>query len=124
MFPDNKLGVLPPDHPLYTAGGGEPDEISYRNFAVRNGVGKVRTPRLQGLALDGRLAVIYSREDLSVGLVGQAVDGINGYSPDTATNLMTRIINFVDGRPVPKPKTTARPGSQSATQPSEKNKKP
>ena len=30
------------------------------------------------------------------GLVGQAVDGILGYSPATATNLMARIITYAD----------------------------
>jgi len=48
--------------------------------------------------------VIYSREDLSVGLVGQAVDGIVGYSPATATSLMTRILNSV----VPLPPVTPK----------------
>ncbi|CAN5444161.1 DUF4159 domain-containing protein [soil metagenome] len=97
MYPKEKLTTLPPDHPLFTAGGGAADEISYRTFAARNGVGKTTAPRLHGVNVDGRLAVIYSREDLSVGLVGQAVDGIIGYSPDTATNLMTRILNYASG---------------------------
>jgi len=95
-FGGAKLETLPPDHPLYTAGGGAADEITYRNFAIRNGVGRTTAPRLQGITINGRLAVIYSREDLSVGMVGQAVDGIVGYSPATATALMTRIINYIN----------------------------
>ena len=38
------------------------------------------------------LAVIFSREDLSAGLVGEPVDGITGYSPASATELMTNIL--------------------------------
>jgi len=95
-FGGAKLETLPPDHPLYTAGGGAADEITYRNFAIRNGVGRTTAPRLQGITINGRLAVIYSREDLSVGMVGQAVDGIVGYSPATATALITRIINYIN----------------------------
>jgi len=38
--------------------------------------------------------VIYSREDLSVGLVGQEIDGVIGYSPATATKLMARILKY------------------------------
>ncbi|CAN5418815.1 hypothetical protein BH10PLA1_BH10PLA1_20980 [soil metagenome] len=128
MFPKEKLETLPPSHPLYVAGGGEADEILYRNFAIRNGVGRTTAPRLQGITLDGRLAVIYSREDLSVGLVGQAVDGIVGYSPATATSLMTRILNYVDGRPVPKgqaaPKSAAVPSSKPAATPDDDTAKP
>ncbi len=94
MFPDQKLETLPSDHKLYaTPVGGTADEIVYRNYAIRNGVGRTTTPRLQGITINGRLAVIYSREDLSVGLVGQAVDGIIGYSTATATKLMTRILD-------------------------------
>jgi hypothetical protein len=93
MYPTDKLQPLPADHPLY---GGEPhDEIAYRSFAIHNGVGRTNAPRLQGITLNGRLAVIYSREDLSEGLVGQSIDGILGYSPATATNLMARILNCV-----------------------------
>jgi hypothetical protein len=38
-------------------------------------------PRLRGIEIGGRLAVIFSGEDLSAGLVGNPVDGINGYAP-------------------------------------------
>ncbi len=97
IYPNDKLQLLPPDHPLFTAGGGVADKISYRNFAIHNGIGRAIMPRLQGITLNGRLAIIYSREDLSVGLVGQSVDGIIGYSPETATNLMARILKFAGG---------------------------
>jgi len=115
MFPKDKLETLAPDHALFTAGGGEADAIEYRQFARRNGVGKITTPRLQGITINNRLAVIYSREDLSVGLVGQEIDGIVGYTPEVSTALMTRILNFVDGRPVPKPKSaTTKPATAPA----------
>jgi hypothetical protein len=35
---------------------------------------------------------VFSREDLSAGLVGQDFDGILGYTPETATRLMARQI--------------------------------
>ena len=98
LFPDGKLEVLPPEHPLYSAGGGAKDEIAYRSYAIRNGVGQTTSPRLQGIQQNGRLAVIYSREDLSVGLVGQEVDGVIGYTPATATALMTRILTYAAGQ--------------------------
>ncbi len=98
VFPDGKPQLLPPEHPLFSAGGAAKDEIAYRSYAIKNGVGQTNAPRLQGITVNGRLAVIYSREDLSVGLVGQDVDGIIGYTPATATKLMTRILRFAAGK--------------------------
>jgi hypothetical protein len=118
MYPDQKLEMLPPDHALYKAGGGEPDVITYRNYAIRNGVGRTEAPRLQGITLKDRLAIIYSREDLSVGLVGQAVDGIVGYSPQTSTALMTRILhlagNLAEWKAPAKPAVPAAPAAPAA----------
>ena len=44
------------------------------------------------MKLKDRLAVIYSPEDLSVGLVGQPIDGIVGYEPRTAAALMANAL--------------------------------
>ena len=41
---------------------------------------------------------IYSKEDLSVGLVGQPVDGIIGYDPPTATTLMSKVLMYATER--------------------------
>jgi hypothetical protein len=87
------LKPIPPEHALFTAGGEKSPTIAYRAFAQRT-VGTSKSPRLQGIEQNGRLAVIYSREDLSAGLVGETMDGIIGYTPDTATALMTRIVLY------------------------------
>ena len=42
--------------------------------------------------MNGRNAIYYSREDLSGGLVGEPVDGIVGYDPDSSTAIMSGII--------------------------------
>jgi hypothetical protein len=104
IFPDGKLETLPKEHALFTAGGGTDPEYSYRTF-TRKALGRVSGPRLQGMMIKDRLAVIYSREDLSCGLVGQQVDGIVGYTPESATNLMARIIAHTVGlkQAAPKP---------------------
>jgi hypothetical protein len=65
--------------------------IGYRTFA-RSRVGLIKSAQLRGLRVQDRLAIIYSKEDLSVGLVGQPIDGVVGYDPATATELMTRIL--------------------------------
>src|SRR5205085_527831 len=65
--------------------------IEYRSFA-RARLGKADALRLKGISLRGKWAVIYSGEDLSTGLVGQQVDGVYGYSPGTATEVVRRVI--------------------------------
>ncbi|MEO6436627.1 MAG: DUF4159 domain-containing protein [Tepidisphaeraceae bacterium] len=65
--------------------------IGYRTYA-RAKLGQLKSPRLRGIKAGNQFVVIYSAEDLSVGLVGQPVDGIVGYDPETATALMRRIV--------------------------------
>jgi hypothetical protein len=87
------LKPIPPDHALYSAGGAKLDEIKFRDYAVR-AVGTAREPKLQGVEQNGRYVIVYSREDLSAGLVGQAVDGIIGYDPASATAIMTHVLSY------------------------------
>jgi hypothetical protein len=79
--------LLPADHKLFAG----LKSIGYRSYA-RTRAASTKTPQLRGITIGTRLAVVFSREDLSAGLVGQAVDGIVGYEPETATELMRRII--------------------------------
>jgi hypothetical protein len=90
------LKAIPPKHALFTAGGTAPPAIRYREFSKRV-VGNLATSRLQTLEIGGRAKVIYSPDDLSAGLVGQNVDGVSGYDPATATDLMTRILLYATG---------------------------
>jgi hypothetical protein len=88
--------ALPPTHPLYTGGGATaPMKVSYRPYARRLLVGGINVPRLRGVEVNSRLAVIYSPEDLSVGLVGMSIDGIYGYDPASANELMERVVMSV-----------------------------
>lgn len=89
IFPTG-LKPLPETHAVYA--GGDKLEIAYRDYA-RKILGSLNDEgRLQMVETGGRAGVIYSREDLSVGLVGQAVDGIVGYDPRTATELVRRVL--------------------------------
>ena len=56
--------------------------------------GSAKMPQLRGITINGRIAVFFSREDLSAGLVGEPVDGIAGYSPATASELMTNLLLY------------------------------
>lgn len=98
IFPGAELASLPPDHVLFSAAGIKLEAVAYRPFAQKSLAGASKTPRLRAIVRGGRVAVILSREDLSAGLAGQPVNGIIGYDPQSATELMTRIILYAAPR--------------------------
>ena len=105
VFPGTSLALLPDDSPVYKAGGDRADPFRFRPTAMKALAGKSKSARLQGIEVKGRVAVIYSREDLTGGMVGQSVDGIVGYDPESATDLVGSILAYVAG-PEPKPAAT------------------
>jgi hypothetical protein len=107
LFPDLKPTVLPPAHALYASGSANMEQVAYRSYAQRALAGAAKVPRIRALTIGGRPAVLMSREDLSAGMVGQAVDGVIGYEPKTATDLMTRIV--LNTSAVAADKTSAEP---------------
>ena len=48
--------------------------------------------------MGGRPAVFYSREDVSVGLVGQPIDGVAGYVPEDATKVVADVVAYAAQR--------------------------
>jgi hypothetical protein len=92
---------LRPEHLLYSEIGSKIDEVGYRNFARRVLMENLKAPRIRGMKIERRIGVFYSAEDLSAGLVGEPVDGIVGYEPDSATALMEHMILYAEsgGRP-------------------------
>ena len=65
VLPEMKLQRLPPDHPLYHSHY----DIARVDYTprVREDFGPFDTPELEGLSIDGRLAVVYSKFDLGNG---------------------------------------------------------
>lgn len=93
IFPEAKdLPMLKPDHAVYSTGQKLTD-FEYRTFAKKTLVTR-KTPRLCGLEKGGKVKVFLSSEDLSVGLVGQSVDGIVGYEPQTASSIMSNVLLY------------------------------
>lgn len=87
-----KLAPLPQDHPMLRGDDGKPIKIAYRPFA-RKVVGELKDEsRLQCVKHSGRVAIIFSRDDLSAGLVGNDVDGVVGYRPATALQMVESLI--------------------------------
>jgi hypothetical protein len=88
---------LPMDSPVYSAGS-HITAVAYRQFAQKTLMGLNKIPRLRGIPVaGGRIGVFLSSEDLSAGLVGEQVDGIIGYAPDSATALMTNMLLYAHG---------------------------
>ena len=79
------------DSPVFDLPNAKIESVNYRDFYKTKVVGKLKAPRLFGIISGNRIGVFYSREDLSCGMVGQPVDGIAGYSPESATELMRNI---------------------------------
>ena len=90
---------LDPRHPIITSknmiGGFDNRFVQYRPYAIQV-LGPVRKPRLAAIHLADkggkfRPAVIFSREDLSLGMMGVRHYGIIGYSRESSRNIMTNI---------------------------------
>ena len=82
---DNPIYRLP-EHPI--------TRFDYRKWS-RTRLGESnKDPRVCGIVLNNRTAIYYSREDLSAGLVGEPVDGIYGYTPAIATDMMRNILLY------------------------------
>lgn len=84
------LETLPSDAPFYQLGG-KPLNCVYRYYAT-NFMSDTSAPHLKSIKIKNRLAVIFSAEDLTVGLVGQGMDGIIGYAPETAVEIVRRAV--------------------------------
>jgi hypothetical protein len=99
MFPDGALELLTPDNAIYSAGS-VLTRPSFRRFE------RSRLPATNHFRLEGfdegttrrRTSVIYSAEDITEGLVGQPVDGVYGYQPQSATNLMANLVTYAAGK--------------------------
>jgi hypothetical protein len=101
-------------HALYNATGTQMGDIVFRSFARGKVPRGQNTPLLRGITVKGRLAVILSREDLSGGIVGESIDGILGYAPESATQIMTNVVLFANGGAKPLPPPSAKPAAPPA----------
>jgi hypothetical protein len=88
---------IPATHSLFSDPARKIETIKYRMFARQTMVGGAREPRIRAIPIGARMGVFYSREDLTAGLVGEQVDGIVGYDPVTAAQIMANIILYADG---------------------------
>ena len=88
--------ALPMDAPIYSTIK-KLTAVGYRRWATRLSVGNAKVGRIKAIPQGNRLAVFFSGEDLSTGLVGEPVDGVIGYEPNSATDLMLNMIAYGAG---------------------------
>jgi hypothetical protein len=102
LFPQATIARLPDDHEIYSAkfGGSLIKSVAYRKFTSTREPSSTR-PRLKGVTVNGKLVAILSADDLSAGIVGYPTDGIVGYSPQSATDLVRNIILWRAAQRVP-----------------------
>ncbi len=90
LFPGGLKDPLPVKDLIFSMGFPK-TEIRYRHFA-KTVLGNAKSPQIKAIKNGWRNGVYYSRYDLSAALVGEPIDGIVGYDPDTASSIMSGII--------------------------------
>jgi hypothetical protein len=94
IMPDASLVPLANDHAIIDGkplGGTENRFVKFRKFLLLR-TGRGNTPRLMGVEVDGRVAIVFSNEDITAGLAGLDHWRIFGYTPEFARRL---VVNHV-----------------------------
>lgn len=92
-YPFKELKPLPLESPVIRGqliGGYNLSEVDYRRYTLLR-LGRINSPRLLGLEVNGRQRVFVTGEDLSQAVLGQPVWGVFGYSTDSARKLMANL---------------------------------
>jgi hypothetical protein len=101
ILPDNPLEPIAADHPIW-----QDERYGYNltqskvtlNTPDRNAPGGFTSqqvaPQLEGIEIDGRLAVVFSPVDLSCALENASATQCRGYSRDSAIKIGTNVILY------------------------------
>ena len=92
---DARQGLTTPmeyDNSLYTIPNYLIPSTTYREFARTRLGYAIKSPQIFCIRQGARVVAYWSPEDISAGLVGEHTDGIDGYSPESATAIMRNII--------------------------------
>ena len=94
MFGFDALESLASSHPIFRIKNYKILKVSYRRQA-RKRLGRKRESSLRGVDIKGRLAVIYSREDITTGLLGIPASQCDGYAPKSAFAILRNVLLHV-----------------------------
>ena len=87
------------------------DRVRYR-ADTRNRLGMMKTANLRAVVPGNRIHVIYSPEDLTAGLLGYTGAHVDGYTPESAYELVRNAI--LDNISRPRPKAKPAPAAKDA----------
>ncbi|MFN8709212.1 MAG: DUF4159 domain-containing protein [Planctomyces sp.] len=101
LFPELKLIPIPPGHELYSdAIGHQIRQVTRRKLISSERDASLQTveekgpPQLEGIEIDGRLAVVYSRYDISCALEHQASLACDGYLEEDAARIAVNVVLY------------------------------
>jgi len=92
VLPDHELKMLPPDHPVYSCGH-TIEKVRYTR-AVREAHPDLEKPTLEGITIDNRTVVIYSKYDIGCALDSGAVLHGKGYLRTCAFRIATNVVLY------------------------------
>lgn len=99
LYPGSSFAPLPASHPIYSTRyrGFDIDSVEIRRpgrSAGLNAISSRGLPVLEGLTVDGRIAVIFSPLDISCALENQSTLQCPGYDTETAAKIGINMILF------------------------------
>jgi hypothetical protein len=101
MFPESKLEPIPTDDPLYSErlNGTKIDVVERREKVANAAAGadtgyEKKPPALEGIKVDGRWAVIYSKYDIGCALENHKSSDCVGHTPDSAKRLAAAAVLY------------------------------
>lgn len=94
LFPDQRLERLPPDHPIIAGRPGVPlTTIEYR-AAIKAEQPGLREVQLEGITLEDRLVIVYSRYSLDCGMDGHKCFACRGIEHEDALRVAGNILLY------------------------------
>ncbi|MEM7229270.1 MAG: DUF4159 domain-containing protein [Planctomycetota bacterium] len=94
------------EHPIVTGstiGGFDCTRASYRPFTWQHRASRDIAPRVRGIEVNGRIAIILSPDDCSHALLRQPCWNISGYTSETAYGLLFNVLSYVASDETPSP---------------------
>jgi hypothetical protein len=97
LFPDQKLEQVPANDPLFSKelSGEALTEKNIRCRTERGSPPRPMAPLLEGIKLDGRWVVLYSKYDLGCALERYQASDCRGYDPDSALRIGSAAVLYL-----------------------------
>ena len=92
LFPGQRLQPLPATHPILSLSG-KIERVQYKPKVLEEEPGKNK-PELEGLTIDGRMCIVYSKYDLTCAIHGHPCPGCRGVVAKDAFRLATNIVLY------------------------------